>query len=135
MYARLWSRMNVICSDSGTLMHICRTFENLFISVHLKLYLHLLSLGIQPLQVALPWLQLGFVGVLEVNQILLLWDRVIGYTDTTILAPLAVAIFVFRAEPLLQCTTASAATSLLHEDSRLTVISLLQMLFFSQTKT
>ena len=29
-------------------------------------------------QVAFPWLQLAFVGILEVDQILVLWDRVIG---------------------------------------------------------
>lgn len=130
MYARLWSHMNVISSDAGTLLHVCCTFESLLASVHLRLFLHLLSLGVQPLQIALPWLQLGFVGTLEVDQILLLWDRVIGYMDTTVLAALAVAIFVFRAEPLLQCTTATEATSLLHEDSRLNVAVLLQLLFF-----
>jgi hypothetical protein len=29
-------------------------------------------------QIAMPWLQLGFVGLLEVDQTLILWDRVIG---------------------------------------------------------
>ncbi len=27
----------------------------------------------------MPWLQLGFVGFLEIDQILLLWDRLIGH--------------------------------------------------------
>eukprot|EP01041_Mallomonas_annulata_P000324 gene324-586_t len=129
MYCRLWSRLNVISSDSGTLVHVCKTFESLLASVHMSLYLHLLSLGI-----VLPWIQLGFVGVLEVDQILLLWDRVIGYMDTTLLATVAAAIFVFRADPLLQCTNAAAATSLLEEDSRLQIIPLLQMFFFSDEK-
>jgi hypothetical protein len=52
MYARLWSRMNVITSDPGTLLHVCCTFESLLASVHLRLFLHLLSLGVQPLQVS-----------------------------------------------------------------------------------
>jgi hypothetical protein len=30
------------------------------------------------LQIAFSWIQLGFVGLLEVDQLLLLWDRVIG---------------------------------------------------------
>ena len=59
-------------------MHICRTFEQLLSSVHIRLYLHLVKIGVQPLQIAFPWLQLGFVGTLEVDQILLLWDRIIG---------------------------------------------------------
>lgn len=29
-------------------------------------------------QVAAPWIQLGFVGLLEIEQVLVLWDRIIG---------------------------------------------------------
>ena len=60
-------------------------------------------------QVALPWMQLGFVGLLEVDQVLQLWDRVFGYMDATLLALLAAAIFVFRAVPLFQCNSAGEA--------------------------
>ena len=78
MWCKLWCKLNIISGDGGTLMHICRTFEQLLSSVHIRLYLHLVKIGVQPLQIAFPWLQLGFVGTLEVDQILLLWDRIIG---------------------------------------------------------
>ena len=97
MYCQIWSMMNVISSNPGTLYHVCQTFERLVIESNLRLYSHLLKLKIEPLQVkiivwkfpkllwyglfiqvAMPWLQLGFVGFLEIDQILLLWDRLIG---------------------------------------------------------
>ncbi len=72
-------------------------------------------------QVAFPWIQLGFVGLLEMDQLLHLWDRVIGawpmlhpllpltsscvcagYMDPLVLAVAAAAVFVYRADALLR---------------------------------
>jgi hypothetical protein len=47
-------------------------------------------------------MQLGFVGLLEVDQILHLWERLLGFMDPTLLAVTAVAIFMHRAEMLLR---------------------------------
>ncbi len=47
-------------------------------------------------------MQLGFVGFLEMEQILHLWERILGYMDTTLLAIAAVAIFMHRSEMLLR---------------------------------
>lgn len=47
-------------------------------------------------------MQLGFVGLLEMEQLLHLWERIIGYMDTTMLAVAAVAIFIHRSEMLLR---------------------------------
>jgi hypothetical protein len=51
MYCRLWCAMNVISSTPGTLYHVCQTFERLLIEGSLKLYSHLVSLKVEPLQV------------------------------------------------------------------------------------
>lgn len=45
---------------------------------------------------------MGFVGYLEIDQILILWDRLLGTMDLTLLAVLATAIFVYRSPDLLQ---------------------------------
>lgn len=132
MYTRIWCRMNVLCSDSNTLLTVCKTFESLLASTNMQLLLHLNNIGVQPLKIVFSWLQLGFVGTLEVDQVLILWDRVIGFMDVTILACLAAAIFLFRAEPLMQCTKATDVTALLDEVSRLSVIPLLQMFLFDE---
>jgi hypothetical protein len=51
MYAQLWCKMNVISEDVGTLVYVCKTFENLLLANHPKLVLHLNNIGVQPLQV------------------------------------------------------------------------------------
>jgi len=133
-FAKLWCRMNVFSADPGTLLHTCKTFESLLICLHPKLFLHLINIDVPPMQVALPWLQLGFVNLLEMDQILHLWDRVIGFMDTTILAVLAVAIFLSRSQPLLHCKNKDDALSILAEGSRLKVICLIQMVLFSENE-
>jgi hypothetical protein len=56
-------------SRCGSLLYICALFENLLASVSPRLVLHLINLGVYPLDVALPWIHLGFVGLLEVEQV------------------------------------------------------------------
>ena len=132
LWCKLWCKLNVLSGDEGTLLHVCKTFENLLAMVHPRLCLHLIALGLPPLHVAFGWIHVGFVGFLEMDQLLLLWDRVIGYTDTTLLAVLACAVFVHRAEVLfMPGMTADKATLILNEGSRLRVIPLLQMFLYA----
>lgn len=102
LWCRLWCRLNVMSSDEGALLTLCRCFESLLMRAHPRLFLHLQALGLPPLKVAFPWMQLAFVGFLEVEQLLHLWERVIGFMDITLLAVTAAAIFVYRAEMLLR---------------------------------
>mgnify|MGYP007047707041 CR=1 FL=1 len=60
----------------------------------------------------MPWLQFGFVGLLEIDQVLVLWDRVIGYEDPILLAVFAVAVFMTRSETILATTNATEAVSI-----------------------
>ena len=69
---------------------------------------------------------------MEVDQVLILWDRVLGYMDVTILAVFAVSVFLFRAVPLFQCTTQAEAQLVLNEGMTLRVVPLLQMYLFSE---
>ena len=131
LWARLWCKMNVISGDSGTLLHVCATFENLLSSLHPTLFLHLLKIGVQPLLIAMPWLQFGFVGLLEIDQVLHLWDRVIGYEDPCLLAVFAVSVFMMRAEAVLTTKSPAEAVQMLMEGSRLKVVPLLQMVLFT----
>lgn len=134
LWCRLWSKMNVISSDEGTLVHVCATFENLLMSSHPTLVLHMVRIGVQPLLIAMPWLQFGFVGLLEVDQILHLWDRVIGYDDTCLLALVAVGVFLIRAENILATQAPAEVCSILMEGTRLRVVPILQMMLFSDSE-
>eukprot|EP00605_Chrysophyceae_sp_TOSAG23-4_P002110 GSChrysophyteH1.ASY1.ANO1.2336.1 assembled CDS len=131
LWSRLWCKMNVISGDANTLLHVCATFENLLITMHPSLFLHLLKIGVQPLLIAMPWLQFGFVGLLEIDQVLHLWDRVLGYEDPCILAVFAVAVFLTRGESIMTTTVPAEAVQMLMEGSRLRVVPLLQMVLFT----
>ncbi len=55
--------------------------------------------------------------------------------DPLLLAVLAAAIFMFRAELILQCVDAAEVQLLLAEGSRLKVVPLIQMFLFSDLKS
>jgi Rab-GTPase-TBC domain len=133
MWCKLWCRLNVLSGDDGTLLHVCKTFENLLASSHPRLYLHLLNMGLSPLHIAFPWIHLGFVGFLEMDQILILWDRLLGYLDPTLLAVLAASVFLTRAETLFTPgMNAEKATLILNEGTHLKVMPLLQLFLCSE---
>ena len=121
----------MLSGDEGTLLHVCATFESLLFSLNPKLFLHCLKLGLQPLQIALPWMQLGFVGLLEVDQVLHLWDRIVGYQDPCLLAVMAVSIFMLRSEAVLCSNVAADVAIMLGEGSRLRVVPMLQLVLFA----
>lgn len=54
-YCRLWCRLNVISGDENTLLRICATFESLLLQTDLRLFLHLLKIGSNPLHVLIPF--------------------------------------------------------------------------------
>jgi hypothetical protein len=54
-----------------------------------------------------------------------------GYMDVTILSIFSVAIFLFKSAQLLSCSTESEASMILREGSKLKVIPLLQLFFYS----
>ena len=58
---------------------LCALFERLVIEHHPRLFFYLVQVGVDPLAIALPWIQFGFVGLLDVEQVLLLWDRLLGF--------------------------------------------------------
>jgi hypothetical protein len=106
---------------------------------------------LQP-QIAFPWMQLGFIGILEIEQLLHLWDRLLGFMDTTLLAIAAVGIFIHRSEMLMkvrncaviffwidqlfgkQCTTEADATLVLLEGSRIHIITVIQMVLLKDSR-
>ena len=133
MYASYWCRLNVLHSGEGTLLHLCKSFEDLLSRQCPLLFLHLNALGCPPLTIAFPWLHLTFVGYLEVEQVLLLWDRVLAYDDLALLPALACAIFVLRGELLLGASNAEQVKAAFVDlGARLKVVTLLQTFLFPE---
>ena len=72
-----------------------------------------------------------FVGVLEVDQIYLLWDRIIGFESLEILPIFAASIFVFRANLILNCQNQEEYDELFNDMSMIKVVPLLQHFLFA----
>lgn len=92
---------------------------------------HLNHLGISPLKTAFPWIVFMFVGVLEVDQIFLLWDRILGFESLEIVPIFAASIFVFRSNLILNCQNQEDYEELFNDLSMIKVVPLLQHFLFS----
>ena len=51
LFCQIWCKLNVLCSDDGTILQLCKSFEYLLMHLHPRLFIHFVSLGIQPLKV------------------------------------------------------------------------------------
>jgi len=88
------------------------------------------TLGISPLKIAFPWFIFAFVNVLNPDQVILLWDRIIGFDSVEILAILAAAIFVVRAKLIVQSNTPEEVEELFYDLYHIKVIPLIQNFLF-----
>jgi len=77
------------------------------------------------LKTVFPWILYAFVGVLEVDQIFLLWDRIIGFESLEILPIFAASFFVFRANLILNCQNNEEYDELFNDMSMIKVMPLL----------
>ncbi|KAI8806687.1 hypothetical protein BJ742DRAFT_773940 [Cladochytrium replicatum] len=108
-----------------------RQFESLLQQLEPMLYQHLHhTLRVTPLSIAIKWIMSAFVGVLEVEQVLLLWDRMLGFDRIDILSLVAVSLFVFRRDPLMAARTSKEVETALSDFGLVKIIPLLQYCLF-----
>jgi hypothetical protein len=131
MYCRYWCRLATISTEPDTILPLCKLFENLMQTRHPEAYYHSVNVGIQPLTVVFPWIFSAFAGWLEVEQVLLFWDRLVAFDSLELVAVLAAAIFVFRAKLVLVATTATEIQDIFCELSGMKIVPLLQSFLFS----
>lgn len=132
-YCRYLCRLHTISCQPATLIPLCALFESLiFTSVPHVVY-HLVQLGpdTAPLRFAFPWIVYSFIGCLRAEQVLILWDRIVGFNSTELIAVLAAAIFVFRSRLLLNAHTAQDVETVFSDISHLQTIPLLQGFLFA----
>lgn len=101
---RHFCRLHIVSSEQDTLVGLCKFFEDLLMEREPQVFYHLLQLNIHPLSIAFHWIFHGFAGYLKVEELLLLWDRIIGFGNLYLLPVLAAAIFWFRSKFLLRAT-------------------------------
>ncbi|XP_044274349.1 TBC1 domain family member 19 isoform X4 [Varanus komodoensis] len=118
IYVRYFFRLHSISSHPSGIVSLCLLFETL-LQTHLpQLFYHLREIGAQPLRISFKWMVRAFSGYLATDQLLFLWDRILGYNSLEILAVLAAAVFAFRAVNLMEVTSLAAAEATLHGKKR-----------------
>ncbi|KAJ7425362.1 hypothetical protein WISP_23882 [Willisornis vidua] len=96
-------KMSYQCSEQEEVSHIL-PLSSFAIKRTIK------SCGTQrKLRISFKWMVRAFSGYLATDQLLLLWDRILGYNSLEILAVLAAAVFAFRAVNLMEVTSLAAA--------------------------
>ena len=71
------------------------------------------------------------MGTLEVDQIFLLFDRILVFESLDIIAILAAGIFVFRANLILNCTSQDEFDELFSDLSQIKVMPIIQHFLFA----
>ena len=118
LYARHWSRAHALSSSAAggarpALPGLAACFEALLQDGAPDLCALFTRLDWDPLKPALAWMAAGFVGFLEIEQTLLLWDRVVGYDSLLPTAVLAAGIFLFMRRSLLAASSGERSRALL----------------------
>uniref|UniRef100_A0A8C8AZD9 TBC1 domain family member 19 n=1 Tax=Otus sunia TaxID=257818 RepID=A0A8C8AZD9_9STRI len=123
MYVRFFFRLHSISSHPSGIVSLCLLFETL-LQTHLpQLFYHLREIGAQPLRISFKWMVRAFSGYLATDQLLLLWDRILGYNSLEVLAGNRT---VFTKRPF--CFLSQAV---LADLSTLKVMPLLQIFLFA----
>lgn len=130
-YCRYLCKLHTISSKNQSLIHLCKMFEDLLQNHDPQLFYHLIQLKIAPLEIAFNWIYHGFAGYLNVDQLLLLWDRILGFDNLYLLPILSVAIFSFRSKFLLRVETKQEIYDVFSDFTVVKVIPLLQIFLFT----
>lgn len=94
-----------------------------------ELYLHLRLLGIYPITMAAEWIGSFFLGFLKYEQILLLIDRILGFETLLLLPIMALGVFKFFSQELLECKSKEKALDLIYIEE-LKALELLNLFIF-----
>ena len=103
LYTKYFCQLVTISSDPQCIIGLCKLFEDLLQMYEPEVCFHMNQLGISPLKTAFHWIMFAFCGTLEVDQLFLLFDRILGFESLEILPIIAAGIFVFRANLILNC--------------------------------
>jgi hypothetical protein len=131
MYCRYWIHLNTLSRQPDSLVYLAKQFESTLMEADSSVMIHCTRLNIHPLDIALPWICCAFSGWIEAEQLLLLWDRILGLDSLDILPLVAVAIFFFRRQSILLAESANEVKEILQELSTIKVIPLLQNFFLN----
>ncbi|KAJ3402034.1 hypothetical protein HDV05_008787, partial [Chytridiales sp. JEL 0842] len=129
LYVRYFHSLHTLHPTTG-LPSLCATFESFLKQLDPLIPFHLNSISVDPLKFATEWMVTGFVWVLDVEQVMALWDRVLGFGRLEILPAVAACLFLFRREMLLSSRGVGDLEKVFADMKVVPIIPLLQHYFF-----
>eukprot|EP00759_Apiculatamorpha_spiralis_P011721 PhF_6_TR18952/c0_g1_i2/m.27797 len=131
LYLRRFQHLHTISTSPDGIVSLLTLFESLLILWCPQVVEHFRNtLHMNPTWYATLWLHTAFSGVFEVEQLLLLWDRIIAYDSNTLLSIVAAALFAWRADDLLLCQNESQVNLVFSDVSKVQVMLLIQSHLF-----
>ncbi|XP_055639366.1 TBC1 domain family member 19 isoform X2 [Toxorhynchites rutilus septentrionalis] len=126
-YIRYCHRLTTINTHPQGIVSLCLLFEKLLQTHEPQLWSHFRELQIQPIRVVFKWLMRAFSGHLPPEQLLTLWDLILGYDSLEILSLLALIILSFRRESVMQVVSLENIEAILSDLSSVKVLPLIQL--------
>lgn len=77
--------LHAISSHRNSILYLGVQFEDLIVTLSPKLFNHLKEIECDPLKIAMPYLVYTYIGYLDISEILLLYDRIIGYNSLDVI--------------------------------------------------
>lgn len=134
MWTRFLCRLSTISSDDEGAVQLAHAFESLLAARAPKLVYRMAQLGVRALQCgAFGWIVSGFAGALDVEQVLLLWDRLLAHQSLQLLPVLAAAIFTWRSRSIMAARSADEVHELMRQLANLKIVPLLQHFLFNES--
>ncbi|OQV24344.1 putative TBC1 domain family member 19 [Hypsibius exemplaris] len=131
-YCRYFQFLHHLSTHPQSILPMYALFENLLHSREQSVWEHLrVKLAVHPAKYVVPWLTMAFSSFIEIDQLLVLWDRIVGFGDLRVLVLLALGIFILRGKVLLKCKTSREAGAVLSDILNVEVVPLLQLALFT----
>ncbi|XP_055919888.1 TBC1 domain family member 19 [Eupeodes corollae] len=126
-YIRYCHRLTTINTHPQGIVSLCLLFEKLLQTHEPQLWSHFRELQIQPIRIVFKWLMRAFSGHLPPDQLLVLWDLMLGFDSLELLSLFAIIILSFRKESIMQVSSLDNIEAILSDLSSIKVLPLIQL--------
>lgn len=131
LYYRYFQFLHTFSTHPQGVLSLYALFENLLYVQEPELWETLrVKMKFNIVDYVVPWITMAFCGFIEVDQLLFLWDRIIGFNDLRILSILSVAVFVIRKTALMKAKSARELEAALADILNIEIVPLMQMVLF-----
>ncbi|GKT17172.1 TBC1 domain family member 19 like protein [Aduncisulcus paluster] len=130
MYLRYFHRLHTFNSIKGGYLHLIELTDVLVKTKNRQLSESLREMKLEVPELVTPWIVSGFSGYLRPEEYFVLWDRVLAFDSTLLLAYLSAAVLLSKSKTISQFHNESDVRCVTGDFSTISVIPLLQNIMF-----